>query len=179
MSSCWDLGEFWMYCHKVAVPKRRRNGYLKFLDHSVITNVSHIIWWIMCLFTICSLNFNWCYAIPMLFLYNVWLFRQSFGFVYIRDLKRSVCGVPIFCILYHNLNKGCTNPSRRVTQTTKCCMVARNICGPYKCGNLFLPLICSLEFLIGFHIFGICYRHWPKFCFSEKKLNLLAPEFFF
>lgn len=108
----------------------------------------------------------------MLLLYNMRLFRQSVGFVYIIDLKRPVCKVPIFCLLYHNLNKECTNPSRRVAQTTKCCMVAGNICEPNECGNLFLPLIWSLEFLIGFHIFGICYHHWLKFCFSVKKRDV-------
>lgn len=157
----------------MAVPKRRRNGHLEFLDQSVITSVSHIIWWVMCLFTTCSLHFNWCYVIPVLLLYNMRLFAQSVGFVYIRELKRSVCEVSVFCLLYLNLNKECTNPSRRVAETTKCCMVARNICGPYKCGNLFLPLNWSLEFLIGFHIFWICYHHWRKFCFSEKKLDVV------
>jgi len=57
-------------------------------------------------------------------------FRHYVGFVYIRDLKRSLCEVPIICLLYHNLNKECTNYSRRVAQTTKCCMVARNIFVP-------------------------------------------------
>ena len=140
-----------------------RDAYLELLDQSIFTNVSHIIWWMLCWCTTGSLHFNWCCVIPVLLFCNMRLFRHYIGFVYIRDLKCSLCEVPIICLIYRNLNKECSNPSRRVAQTTKFCMAARDICGPYKCGNFLLPLIWSLEFLIGFHIFGICFHPWLKF----------------